>query len=649
MDSTRSSCVDIYLSMLSRRCSICSTARKKCCFFSSNNVFGDTGQKMNQKQDSRSFCIHTFHAIWSLNSSTIYAIFKMKRIFHSVVVAIMGTMIFCSCSNNELVDDNSITNYANNFEKVFGQVNSSQNFNTQKTVTIESSFPDAQGSYTLRVYDGVPSSKCTSLIGKFENLNPRSISSVKVDVCKSANDVYCVADNGETHKIISQSISSTNHVTAKFDASTANTNQITNDRPNVVTIAFEDLGSIYDYDFNDVVIKVEYTTGTATAVITLMSVGGTLPVKIYYNYNDPEFGNELHPLFSGMELHDAMGYSDNNTVLNANWKYGNANQGVDYVDFVVDEIRVPEDFVIGESIEKDGAPFILEVNGKQGQIQITSSTAFGSTPQALVVGKYITESQSDQTVIRTSYGLIWPKEGASIKDAYPSITTWMNNPNDISFLANEVESKLYDGYDPTVIEVINTNIPEGLEAVDLGLPSGTLWANMNVGATQPWEFGIYYAWGETEGKDYYDWGSYTHCDKSQDTCHDLGSDISGTEYDVAHEKWGGNWKLPTLAQIQELLTYCTTEWTTLNQEIGRKFTGTNGKSIFLPAAGYRIRDQLIDAGNRRFGFYQSSTQDPSVLYNNIFLVLDQNGAGTNAYRRYYGRSVRPVCKSDSSQ
>ncbi|MBQ2195316.1 MAG: hypothetical protein II407_00065, partial [Prevotella sp.] len=102
------------------------------------------------------------------------------------------------------------------------------------------------------------------------------------------------------------------------------------------------------------------------------------------------------------------------------------------------------------------------------------------------------------------------------------------------------------------------------EAVDLGLPSGTKWASFNVGATKPEEYGGYYAWGETEEKERYDWDTYIHCDGASNTCHDLGSDISGTQYDIAHVKWGGNWCMPTYEDFEELNDNCTSEWTTLN-------------------------------------------------------------------------------------
>lgn len=188
----------------------------------------------------------------------------------------------------------------------------------------------------------------------------------------------------------------------------------------------------------------------------------------------------------------------------------------------------------------------------------------------------------------------------------------------------------------------STPIDEGHEAIDLGLPSGTMWASCNVGATKPEEYGGHYAWGETVEKDYYDWSNYIHCDGDRDTCHDLGSDISGTQYDVAHVKWGDNWCMPTLDDIKELCDHCTSEWTTLNGVNGRKFTGPNGNSIFLPAAGYRSGGYLDWDGS--YGYYWSSTQDPGSSEYAYDLVFSLGNSSWNYDCRGGGQSVRPVKK-----
>ena len=176
--------------------------------------------------------------------------------------------------------------------------------------------------------------------------------------------------------------------------------------------------------------------------------------------------------------------------------------------------------------------------------------------------------------------------------------------------------------------------------IDLGLPSGTKWACCNVGASTPEGYGGYYAWGETKEKDVYDWNTYIHCDGSEETCHNLGRDIARTKYDVAHVKWGGGWHMPTKTQIGELFVNTSSEWTSKNGVAGRKFTGGNGGTIFLPAAGHRWGSELSSAGD--VGDYWSSTLDEYIEYSACYLGFISISADWNNYSRDYGLSVRPV-------
>lgn len=186
-----------------------------------------------------------------------------------------------------------------------------------------------------------------------------------------------------------------------------------------------------------------------------------------------------------------------------------------------------------------------------------------------------------------------------------------------------------------------TDAPE--KAIDLGLPSGTKWASCNVGATKPEEYGGYYAWGETEEKETYGWENYIYCNGTYKTCHNIGSDIAGTQYDVAHVKWGGNWRMPTLVQCKELLDNCIKEWTTLNGVKGYKFTSKiNGNSIFLPAGGYHTTD-LYSEG--QIVYCWSSTQYLSFLFYAYTIELKPS-IQTEYYflLRANGNNVRPVWK-----
>lgn len=149
--------------------------------------------------------------------------------------------------------------------------------------------------------------------------------------------------------------------------------------------------------------------------------------------------------------------------------------------------------------------------------------------------------------------------------------------------------------------------PDNHEYVDLGLPSGTLWATMNIGATSPEDYGYYFAWGETKPKgsqdNYsYDWSTYKWCDGSSTTLtkyctrSDYGWVDGKTELtmgdDAAYINWGAFWRMPSEEQISELVEHCTWQWTSRNDNFGRLVIGPNGNSIFLPAAGYRTGRSL---------------------------------------------------------
>ena len=188
-------------------------------------------------------------------------------------------------------------------------------------------------------------------------------------------------------------------------------------------------------------------------------------------------------------------------------------------------------------------------------------------------------------------------------------------------------------------------------AKDLGLPSGTKWANCNVGATTPEEYGGYYAWGETEEKDNYAWSTYKWFNGSYDTMTKYCINIdNGTvdnktvldpDDDVAHVKWGGNWRMPTKAEQDELRNNCTWTWTTQSGVNGYKVTSNNnGNSIFLPAAGYRAVKDLRNIGSR--GYYWSSLLYDDRTYYAYRLCFYSDNFDWDYNYIFYGLSVRPV-------
>ena len=191
----------------------------------------------------------------------------------------------------------------------------------------------------------------------------------------------------------------------------------------------------------------------------------------------------------------------------------------------------------------------------------------------------------------------------------------------------------------------------GRRYVDLGLPSGLKWATCNVGASAPEDYGGYYAWDETEEKSNYDWSTYKWCKGSYDTltkyCTDAdygkvdNKTVLDRADDVAHVKWGGTWRMPTKAEQDELCDNCTWTWTTQNGVTGYKVTGSNGNSIFLPAAGCRYGTEVSYRDS--CGYYWSSSLDSNNSHWACSLGFASGRRGWGNGGRCGGRSVRPVC------
>lgn len=189
--------------------------------------------------------------------------------------------------------------------------------------------------------------------------------------------------------------------------------------------------------------------------------------------------------------------------------------------------------------------------------------------------------------------------------------------------------------------------------VDLGLPSGILWARYNVGATSPEEYGGYYAWGETETKSSYSWENYKYGKIHHYTNEGnpvwvgiyLGDDISQTQYDVAHIIWGEGARMPNKADIQELLNHCTFTMETLSGILGAMITGPNSNYIFLPFCGRRYPDGVH---NTNIAYYwTSSYREYDDTENFAYTLYCGNEdefiwyADWN-WHRNYGQSIRPV-------
>ena len=183
----------------------------------------------------------------------------------------------------------------------------------------------------------------------------------------------------------------------------------------------------------------------------------------------------------------------------------------------------------------------------------------------------------------------------------------------------------------------STSVEFDTHAVDLGLPSGTLWADQNVGAKAPEEFGGYYAWGAIVT-----YSSYTTDTYKVDT-KTAGADWGGNpQFDIATLTYGGGWRTPSSRDYNELILNTTKEWTVVNGVKGLKFIGPNGKSVFFPAAGYSIEE-----GFQRVGFlgaYVSSTADAGYEGLGVRTEINAGGAGQAGYYSYQGGAVRAIKK-----
>ena len=186
--------------------------------------------------------------------------------------------------------------------------------------------------------------------------------------------------------------------------------------------------------------------------------------------------------------------------------------------------------------------------------------------------------------------------------------------------------------------------------IDLGLPSGTKWACCNVGAKSPEAAGRYYAWGMCyENSPYlYNWDMYPYGeyndkqdDKDFSQMTDIGSDIAATDYDVAQKSWGAPWRMPSLEQCRELIEFTTSVWTQQDGVYGCRFTGRNGCTVFLPAAGDRFYFDLMFDGTS--GIYWTSTLVDDYPCAAYYFGFSSNSVYNDYYYRYSGRSVRPVC------
>ena len=281
---------------------------------------------------------------------------------------------------------------------------------------------------------------------------------------------------------------------------------------------------------------------------------------------------------------------------------------------------------------------------RRGELTIVNNTTKAQTLTVCADEPFLLErgegSASSITVVVPS------NSSGTVKVVYTATEPGEFN-GDVTF-----QSPAFDGGErviPVQAFAYSDNVPEH-RCVDLGLPSGTLWATCNVGASAPEELGDYFAWGETEPKDDYSWTTYKWCNGSDHTLTKYCTyDYFGTvdnltvlypEDDAATVNWGSSWCMPTKEQFLELSSHCSKIWTTRNGVTGYLYIGPNGNTLFLPATGKRMGNSHQESGTR--GYYWSRSLVENITYSAWCLNFGSDYMQSSSNSRNLGITVRAV-------
>ena len=405
------------------------------------------------------------------------------------------------------------------------------------------------------------------------------------------------------------------------------------------------------------VIALDNTKITATSTATT--------AKITYNATLLEDGKYENGIISIMSCY--LRYSDRPATSFNNMTYYNTqDQEIRYAgpySFLLEDLRPNTTYYyalrFGDmySAVKTFKTTIGTVTVETGTAtNITASTAKlsgkctlnGATLQEAGVLIHTSSSMSYTNYTKRYYG--------TYLDFVANVTDLVGNTTYYCAYAKDTEGNLYYG-DVKNFKTVNQPIRSAKTAVDLGL--SVKWAAGNVGATNESDYGNLYAWGETSTKSVYNWSTYKYCKGSRTTltkyCTSSSHGVVDNKTvldpvdDAAHVNWGGNWRMPTEAEQDELMNKCTWTWT-------RNYNGTgaagyivsskkNSNSIFLPASGWRLDEEINGVGSLG-NYWSSSLFVGSVDYAyNLDFNSDRVGYsdGASLTCRDWGYSVRPVC------
>lgn len=306
------------------------------------------------------------------------------------------------------------------------------------------------------------------------------------------------------------------------------------------------------------------------------------------------------------------------------------------------------------------------------EVCVITYTPQDITPRTAVCGGEVIESQGFSF---SELGVCWSTMSMpTVRDAHISTMAWIEpfvctitglepaTTYHVRAYVRQGESCFYGedkSFTTNDVNISGTGTYLGHDYIDLGLPSGTLWATCNVGATTPEGYGDYFAWGETQPKDNYSWSTYRYCMGSENTltkyCNNEYFSYNGyADYlavlqpndDAAKVNWGYGWCMPSKDQWWELRQNTTQTWTTQNGINGYLFTARNGNGLFLPVAGYRWDYDFYHAGSSGHYWSRSLYTDGTFYekkpYNAWNFRFYSGYCGMDSYYRKCGLSVRPV-------
>lgn len=308
------------------------------------------------------------------------------------------------------------------------------------------------------------------------------------------------------------------------------------------------------------------------------------------------------------------------------------------------------------------------INNRKHRIEAKVERSFDSFDiNILPEFEYETEKTETMLIVRSTVKPISmfevSEQGFALFSAKSPDIPITHQPLPSSTIVEEVPTGPYEDIQPDPIE-IKFNLPAGTEEeyfvkpyvtadgkyyyddgddnrwVDLGLPSGILWAAYNVGASSPEEYGGYYAWGETEEKDSYTWENYKYNKNYKETT--INTDIIGTNLDIANVEWGAGARMPSWSEFLELASNCTRRERTINNVKGLEFIGPNGNHIYIPFAGGKVSD-VIEAKDMAYLWSGSLIKDQDAFFP-YAIALELYGWGYDLEDIDFclGLPVRPV-------